>query len=89
MVVDRDLRFIKLNKKADSVIRAYYPEELIGRTPMDTGVPVLKILDEFVLYDSAAIVHWIGGYLVGQHPHRTIHPVVLAGAIPPQERSDD
>ena len=40
MVVDRDLRFIKLNKKADSVIRAYYPEELIGKKITEVNLSI-------------------------------------------------
>ena len=35
IVIDRDFRFITLNKKAESVIRSYYPDELIGKKITD------------------------------------------------------
>src|ERR1051326_4915403 len=41
MVVDRDLRFIKLNKKAESVIRAYHPGELTGKKITEVN-PAIK-----------------------------------------------
>jgi PAS domain S-box-containing protein len=40
MVVDRDLRFIKLNKKAESVIRNYYPGELIGKKITEVNLSI-------------------------------------------------
>lgn len=38
---------------------APYPTELRGRVPGDEGVPVLFVRDDFVLWDSTAIIHWI------------------------------
>lgn len=36
-----------------------HPEEILGKTPSDTGVPVLAVRDDFVLFDSAAIIFWL------------------------------
>ncbi|TMI92140.1 MAG: PAS domain S-box protein [Bacteroidetes bacterium] len=40
-VVDRELRFIKINKKAESVMRAYYPHDAIGKKITDIN-PSIK-----------------------------------------------
>ena len=36
-----------------------YPEELKGKVPGDHGVPVLFVREDFVLWDSVAIMHWL------------------------------
>ncbi len=36
-----------------------YPAELRGKVPGDEGVPVLFVRDDFVLWDSTAIIHWV------------------------------
>jgi glutathione S-transferase len=38
---------------------APHPEELVGKTPMKKGVPVLLVRDDFVLWDSTAILYWV------------------------------
>lgn len=48
---------------------AEYPSELRGLVPGERGVPVLFVRDDFALWDSAAIVHWIDS----SHP-RSLFP---------------
>lgn len=38
---------------------AAYPAELRGKVPGEHGVPVLVVRDDFVLWDSGAIIHWV------------------------------
>jgi glutathione S-transferase len=38
---------------------AEYPPELRGLVPGNSGVPVLFVRDDFAVWDSSAIVHWI------------------------------
>lgn len=40
---------------------APYPAEIAGRTPSSSGVPVLFVRDDLVLFDSTAIVRWLEG----------------------------
>lgn len=38
---------------------APHPPELRGKTPSDKGVPIFMVRDDFVLWDSTAIIHWV------------------------------
>jgi glutathione S-transferase len=37
------------------------PASLTGKTPGPHAAPVLVVRDDFILWDSAAIIHWLGG----------------------------
>lgn len=46
-----------------------YPPELQGKVPGDRGVPVLFVRDDFIVWDSTAIIHWVDS----AHP-RSLYP---------------
>ncbi|GAC1578615.1 MAG: glutathione S-transferase family protein [Polyangiales bacterium] len=48
-----ECEYVELHTNAD------HPPELHGKTPMRTGVPILRVRDDLVLYDSAAIIYWL------------------------------
>ena len=48
---------------------AKYPPELQDKVAGDHGVPVLFVRDDFVLWDSTAIIHWVDS----AHP-RSLYP---------------
>jgi glutathione S-transferase len=48
---------------------APYPAEIRDKVPGESGVPVLFVRDDFVLWDSTAIVHWLDS----SHP-RSLYP---------------
>jgi glutathione S-transferase len=38
---------------------AEHPLSILGKTPVRHGVPVLEVRDDFVIWDSAAIIGWL------------------------------
>ena len=48
-----DVEYVELDPRAE------HPREILGKTPSRTGVPVLAVKDDFVIWDSVAIVGWL------------------------------
>lgn len=66
--------YVELEPKAE------HPPELASKTPSKTGVPVLYVHDEFVLWDSSAIVHWVNSAFPTSLSPSAIEPIALADA---------
>lgn len=50
---DVDFEYVELEPMAK------HPKEILGKTPTQHGVPVLEVRDDFVVWDSAAILSWL------------------------------
>jgi glutathione S-transferase len=48
-----DVEYVELDPRAE------HPREILGKTPSRTGVPVLAVKDDFVIWDSTAIMGWL------------------------------
>ncbi len=51
--IEQEIEIVELEPDAP------HPEELVGKSPMTKGVPVLLVRDDLVLWDSAAILYWL------------------------------
>jgi len=67
-----DVEYVELDPRAE------HPREILGKTPSRTGVPVLQVKDDFVIWDSMAILGWLDKAYPASFTPGTMDVIALA-----------